>query len=346
MFVTLMVRRRSLRKTELCTLGRGTGTVRGLAVGRRHPPPPFFVVAQPSFRASLLTYSSRTCAYVYRVLAPAAEEPTVPFSCVPVTCPIFDVRPPSCGHPRVPRAVVCCSEPLCSRIAPCVMFSTICVYRPSGFIQLYIVICRPSVFYAVRPAVASPAHAPCHPRSRKQNVASEKKLSGQKACDEPMLDPIQLFKVDTFLVSLDVSLNSINQYFNDDVIAASSSTSDTEDEYEDDENLDEIFDFHKRRVLNPYNMDSMKTVFKTFQDSRLSGIFPTLNTSLLIALTLPVTSASTKRSFSKLKLVKTRLQTTLSQERLEDLIMISCEREQHEDILNNFAQQSTVLAKY
>ncbi|KAL4105007.1 hypothetical protein QTP88_020282 [Uroleucon formosanum] len=192
----------------------------------------------------------------------------------------------------------------------------------------------------------------------------KKKLSGQKECDEPILNPIQLFKVYTFLVSLDVSLNSINQYFNDDVIgiykdlslfskriiigiknnrnsmpedtfeklcaiyhkcldrdllrkeylhfcliydkfentkllptnlhaaASSSSTSDTEDEYEDDENLDEIFDFHKRKVLNPYNMDSMKRVFKRFQDSRLSGYLPTLNTSLLIVLTLPVTSAT------------------------------------------------------
>jgi len=96
-------------------------------------------------------------------------------------------------------------------------------------------------------------------------------------------------------------------------------------------------------------MDSMKTVFKTFQDNRLYSIFPTLNTSLLIALTLPVSSASTERSFSKLKLLKTRLRTTMSQVRLEDLIIISCERDievQHEDILKNFAQQSTVLAKY
>jgi hypothetical protein len=93
----------------------------------------------------------------------------------------------------------------------------------------------------------------------------------------------------------------------------------------------------------------MKTVFKTFQDSRLSGIFPTLNTSLLITLTLPVTSASTERTFSKLKLVKTRLRTTISQARLEDLIIISCKRDievEHEDILKNFAQQSIVLAKY
>jgi hypothetical protein len=56
-----------------------------------------------------------------------------------------------------------------------------------------------------------------------------------------------------------------------------------------------------------------------------------------------------KKTFSKLKLVKTRLRTTMSQIKLEDLIMISCERDievEHEDILNNFTQQSTVLAKY
>jgi hypothetical protein len=95
-------------------------------------------------------------------------------------------------------------------------------------------------------------------------------------------------------------------------------------------------------------MDSMKIVFKTFQDSRLYGIFSTLNTSLLKALTLPVTSASTERTFYKLKLVKTRLRTTISQVRLEDVI-INCERDievEHEDILKNIAQQSTVLAKY
>jgi len=67
---------------------------------------------------------------------------------------------------------------------------------------------------------------------------------------------------------------------------SSFSSSDTEDE--DEENLEDILAFNKQNVLNPYNMDSMKTVFKTFQNSQLSGIFPTLNNSLLIALTFPV----------------------------------------------------------
>lgn len=51
-----------------------------------------------------------------------------------------------------------------------------------------------------------------------KRIRQKKKLSGQKASDEPILDPIKLFKVNTFLVTLDITLNSISQYFNNDVI--------------------------------------------------------------------------------------------------------------------------------
>jgi len=46
--------------------------------------------------------------YVCRVpvLAPAAIEPTAQFVYCFVACPIFAVRPPSCGHSRTPRVVL------------------------------------------------------------------------------------------------------------------------------------------------------------------------------------------------------------------------------------------------
>ncbi|XP_058185556.1 uncharacterized protein LOC131302772 [Rhododendron vialii] len=46
-----------------------------------------------------------------------------------------------------------------------------------------------------------------------------------------------------------------------------------------------------------------------------------------ILLTIPVTVASAERSFSKLKLIKTYLRTTMAQERLSGLAMISIENE-------------------
>ncbi|KAF0761100.1 zinc finger MYM-type protein 1-like, partial [Aphis craccivora] len=61
--------------------------------------------------------------------------------------------------------------------------------------------------------------------------------------------------------------------------------------------------------------------------SELKNIFPSLYTALCIALTLPVSSASPERAFSKLKLIKTRLRSSMCEERLESLMMISCEKD-------------------
>ncbi|XP_049844132.1 uncharacterized protein LOC126297413 [Schistocerca gregaria] len=54
---------------------------------------------------------------------------------------------------------------------------------------------------------------------------------------------------------------------------------------------------------------------------------PNVNIALRILLTLPVIVASGERSFSKLKLIKTYLRSTMSQTRLNDLATISIEHE-------------------
>lgn len=52
-------------------------------------------------------------------------------------------------------------------------------------------------------------------------------------------------------------------------------------------------------------------------------MYPNLWVALRVALTLPVTVASAERSFSKLKLIKTYLLSTMVQERLSGLAFIS-----------------------
>ena len=59
---------------------------------------------------------------------------------------------------------------------------------------------------------------------------------------------------------------------------------------------------------------------------------------------MPVTVASGERSFSKLKLIKTYLRSTVSQKRLNSLAMISVESEiaksiEYESILKNSANK-------
>jgi len=59
--------------------------------------------------------------------------------------------------------------------------------------------------------------------------------------------------------------------------------------------------------------------------NNLVGIFPNICMFLKISLTLPVGSVSTERSFTKLNLMKSRLRSTMTNDRLESLMTISCE---------------------
>ena len=63
-----------------------------------------------------------------------------------------------------------------------------------------------------------------------------------------------------------------------------------------------------------------------------------------ILLTIPVSVASAERSFSKLKLIKSYLRSTMSQERLSDLAILSIEREllrniDFESLVNEFLEK-------
>ena len=60
---------------------------------------------------------------------------------------------------------------------------------------------------------------------------------------------------------------------------------------------------------------------------KLENLFPNICVSLCILLTIPATVASAERSFSKLKLVKNYLRSTMSQDRLVDLARLSIESE-------------------
>ena len=66
--------------------------------------------------------------------------------------------------------------------------------------------------------------------------------------------------------------------------------------------------------------------------NRMCEIFSNLTVALRILLTLPVTVASGERSFSKLKLIKNYLRTTMTQNRLVNLSILSIEKDIAADI--------------
>ncbi|KAI7800882.1 transposase [Triplophysa rosa] len=94
----------------------------------------------------------------------------------------------------------------------------------------------------------------------------------------------------------------------------------------------------------PSKTMSLLGLITFMHDKDLSEIYPNFWTALRIALTLPVTVAQAERSFSKLKLIKSYLRSTMSQERLTGLAIISInhsigEQMSYDDIIDDFASR-------
>nr|XP_034572200.1 zinc finger MYM-type protein 1-like [Setaria viridis]XP_034572201.1 zinc finger MYM-type protein 1-like [Setaria viridis] len=79
--------------------------------------------------------------------------------------------------------------------------------------------------------------------------------------------------------------------------------------------------------------------------------FPNASIAYRILLTIPVTVASAERSFSKLKLLKSYLRSTMTQQRLNDLATIALEsglleKIDYEHIIEDFISRNTKRMKY
>ena len=68
-------------------------------------------------------------------------------------------------------------------------------------------------------------------------------------------------------------------------------------------------------------------VLKLIVSSHMMSSIPELATACVLFVTLPVTVASAERSFSNLKILKTYLRSTISQDRLDGLALLSIENE-------------------
>ena len=73
--------------------------------------------------------------------------------------------------------------------------------------------------------------------------------------------------------------------------------------------------------------------------------FPSIGKMCKLAITLPLTSASVERSFSKLKITKNRLRSTMKQDRLYSLMLMSVESDitkslDIEDLVKRFSDNA------
>ena len=107
------------------------------------------------------------------------------------------------------------------------------------------------------------------------------------------------------------------------------------------------------QVLKPMLKDSKaKNVVDLYMELRpFAQAFPMLHTMVIGAMTIPVSSCTTERSFSKMKLIKTNARNSMLDARLSDLSLLSIERDfviDYDTIVDSFAAQhknSRILLK-
>ena len=107
----------------------------------------------------------------------------------------------------------------------------------------------------------------------------------------------------------------------------------------------ESFKFQVCGLMQNLKHATPLNLLQTIHDFELVESYQNIVVALRIFLTLPVTTASCERSFSKLKLIKNYLRSTLSQERLSNLSIISIEHNivqqiDFDDLIDEFAEKS------
>lgn len=91
------------------------------------------------------------------------------------------------------------------------------------------------------------------------------------------------------------------------------------------------------------NTSTMKEMLKTRREYSGQDIFPTLVEMIRIYATIPVSTATLERSFSKLKLVKDTLRRLCTEERLSDLLLLAIEKDipaNHIELINIYSDMA------
>lgn len=207
---------------------------------------------------------------------------------------------------------------------------------------------------------------------KQKRLRSTKRHFSYESHDEPFSDALKKLEVEFFNVVVDAATSAIQERFStleivgnkfgvltnfttltDEELAEQCEELGTTLHFEGHSDLDSgelVKEIKNFPDLPSTNMSLLDTI--TFMhDKDLSEIYPNFWTALRIALTLPVTVAQAERSFSKLKLIKTYLRSTMSQERLTGLAVISvnhslAEQISYDDVIDDFASRKARKVRF
>uniref|UniRef100_A0A7N0SZK7 HAT C-terminal dimerisation domain-containing protein n=1 Tax=Kalanchoe fedtschenkoi TaxID=63787 RepID=A0A7N0SZK7_KALFE len=175
-----------------------------------------------------------------------------------------------------------------------------------------------------------------------------KKSFDENDNEEDVQTPEESFRIKYFLVVVDMAITSLENRFENlktfnsifgFLFDAKSLKSLTHDELREcclkfhttfshdnaiDVDLDDLYS--ELKVLQVTLPNDCISSLKILEFVKVVDCYPNVMIAYRILLTVPVTVASAERSFSKLKLLKTYLRSSMSQERLNDLAILSIEK--------------------
>ncbi|XP_066922182.1 zinc finger MYM-type protein 1-like [Clytia hemisphaerica] len=153
---------------------------------------------------------------------------------------------------------------------------------------------------------------------KEERTRKKRKLTDEESDDTPPPNAKEKWKRDVFGVALDSNRSDTSVRSNNPPGFADSE-SDT---------ADDLHEIAGEEVDDTRNAKSIADCLSLLTDQRyqLIDAFPTLVRAYAIAMAISITSCSAERSFSTLKRVKTRLRSSMVQDRIEGLMLMSIER--------------------
>ncbi|CAB4021489.1 zinc finger MYM-type 1-like [Paramuricea clavata] len=201
----------------------------------------------------------------------------------------------------------------------------------------------------------------------KRRERGVKQFFGELASDSRIEDSERAFKINIFYRTIDVAVTQIEVRFKGTQMVAEKfdflfprnfvklevaeiklATSNLLRVYGEDFDGDDLerevrsFQVEFLDELKAEDVTSVSNILEIIYKARIASSFPQLCKLLLLFLTIPVTVASAERSFSKLKIIKSYLRSSMAQERLDGLTLISIENKEitqtlKDKVINHFA---------
>ena len=197
-------------------------------------------------------------------------------------------------------------------------------------------------------------------------VRRRKKSFDYEHIDEPIINPQQSFKINCFNTVIDTAivelrerfkrLDDYNQNFGflvqfkelpKDKLIEKCKLLESVLTSGESRDIDAIMLADELEVLSTTLPSSVvvkpKEILTFIHKNSLMSVYPNAVIAFRIFLTIPVTVASSERSFSKLKLIKTYLRSTMTQERLTNLALLSIENDitktiDYNEVIDQFAK--------